>query len=250
MAILTNIFLLLCWFKISAIMMDISPNDNLYEGIHRKASFKQQIYRLTLDSFRMFKSILNEMAEEYRSKFSGDKSQIPFEFRDKGDFEAELKFGGDILIFVMHTNVFEFSRDHEVMKTSYVREDPNRSYCGVIMIFNFLADSFKYNRENDLGYMIGRVFINKDSHYFIEGKREVGQLFNNFQSSVLNPESARNIIESAIRYTVNFDLLTPPFEAMKEITVGDIQTTLNNLKIVTGKRLGFRFQGDHEEFRS
>ncbi|MBK7028996.1 MAG: hypothetical protein IPH45_07220 [Bacteroidales bacterium] len=98
--------------------------------------------------------------------------------------------------------------------------------------------------------MIGRLFINKDSHYFIEGKKEVGQLYNNFQTSVMTKDTARNIIESAIRYTINFDLLTPPFDSFKEITVADIQSTLDNMKIATGKRLGFRFQGDHEDFRS
>lgn len=230
-------------------MMDILPNEDLFDGIQKKASFKQQIYRNTLEQFRMFKQILNELAVEFHNRHGNAPIRIPFDYRDKGEFEAELKFGGDVLIFMMHTNIFEFSRDHEVMKTAYVREDPDRSYCGVIMIFNFLADSFKYNRQNDLGYMIGRIFINQDNHYFIEGKKEVGQLYNNFQTSLLSKESARQIIESAIRYTVNFDLLTPPFDALKEITVGDIQATLDNLKLVTGKRLGFRFQGDHEEFR-
>ena len=81
----------------------------------------------------------------------------------------------------------------------------------------------------------------------VDGKREVGQLYNNFQSSVITRESVILILESAIRYTCNFDLLTPPFDAMKMITVGDIQSTFDNMKLTTGKRLGFRFQGDHEE---
>lgn len=229
-------------------MMDILPNDELFTGFRRKAVFKQEVYQKTLASFRIFKSVLAEMAEGYRQQFKSEVQPIPFEYRDKGEFEAELRFGGDILIFTMHTNVFEFSRDHEVMKTSYIHEDTSRSYCGIIMIFNFLADSFRYNRTNDLGYMIGRIFINNESHYFVEGKREVGQLYNNFQSSVITRESVRLILESAIRYTCNFDLLTPPFDAMKMITVGDIQNTLDNMKMTTGKRLGFRFQGDHEEF--
>jgi len=230
--------------------MDILPTDDLFEGIRRKAAFKQSIYKITCENFSMFKSILAELAMEYRVKHGSEEVQVAFEYHDKGEFEAELKFGSDVLIFLMHTNIFEFSRDHEVMKTAYVREEPDRSYCGVIMIFNFLSDSFKYNRENDLGYLIGRVFINKESHYFIEGKREVGQLYNSFQSSVLDRSSSRQIIESAMRYTINFDLLTPPYENMKELTVADIRTTLDNMKIATGKRLGFRFQGDHEELRS
>jgi hypothetical protein len=118
------------------------------------------------------------------------------------------------------------------------------------MIFNFLADSFRYNRENDLGYLIGRIFINNESHYFIEGKREIGQLYNNFQSTLMNRETARQVIESAIRYTINFDLLTPPYENMKEVTMADMQNTLDNMKLATGKRLGFRFQGDHDEIKS
>ena len=44
-----------------------------------------------------------------------------------------------------------------------------RTYCGVINMYNFLSDSFKYNRENDLGYLIGRMFINKENT-FVEGK--------------------------------------------------------------------------------
>ena len=229
-------------------MLDILPDDDLFTGLRKKANFKQEVYRTTLESFKLFKDILSQMAEEYRQKWGMEKFQIPFEYREIGEFEAELKFAGDVLIFTMHTNVFEFSRDHEVMKTSYIHENTTRSYCGVIMIFNFLADSFKYNRLNDLGYMIGRIFINNERHYFVEGKREVGQLYNNFQSSVITPESVRQIVESAIRYTINFDLLTPPYDATKMITVADIQTTLDNMKLTTGKRLGFRFQGDHEEF--
>jgi hypothetical protein len=228
-------------------MMDILPSDELLPALRKKAAFKQEVYHNTFDTFRLFKAVLAEMAEEYRLMYKNDPLQVPFEYRDKGEFEAELKFGGDILIFTMHTNVFEFSRDHEVMKTTYIYENKNRSYCGVIMIFNFLADSFKYSRMNDLGYMIGRIFVNNEKHYFVEGKREVGQLYNNFQSSVITRESVRLIIDSAIRYTCNFDLLTPPYDAMKMITVADIQSTLDNMKITTGKRLGFRFQGDHDE---
>ncbi len=229
-------------------MMNILPSDELFEGLRKKAAFKQEVYLNTLQTFRLFKSVLTEMSEKYRQKYKNDPLQIDFEYHDKGEFEAELKFGGDILIFTMHTNVFEFSRDHEVMKTNYIYENPDRSYCGIIMIFNFLADSIKYSRINDLGYMIGRIFLNNENHYFIEGKREVGQLYNNFQTSVITRDSVRLILESAILYTCNFDLLTPPFDAMKMITVADIQSTLDNMKMTTGKRLGFRFQGDHEEF--
>ncbi len=223
-------------------------NSDLFGSLRKKALLKQDIYRKTLSTFRMFKSIMQEMIAEYQEKYNGQGDLVPFEFRDRGEFEIELKFGGDVLIFMMHTNIFEFSRLHEVMKTTYISEDSERSYCGVINIYNFLADSFKYNRMNDMGYLIGRVFINKDLHYFIEGKRELGMLYYNFATSEITRESARELIASSILYTINFDLLTPPYEEVKQVTVFDMQSSIENQRIPTGKRLGFRFQADHEDF--
>jgi hypothetical protein len=231
-------------------MKDILPNENLLEGLVKKFSFKQVVYENTAEAFRSFKTIMKGMSEEFKSKYQEENPDVPFEFQEISEFEAELKFGSDVLIFMMHSNVFEFSRDHEVMKTPYVREDTDRSYCGMIMIFNFLADSFRYNRQNDLGYLIGRVFINNENHYFIEGKREVGLLYNSFQNAVMDIESAQKIIDSAMRYTVNFDLLTPPYDNVKVVTVGDMMSAIDSSKIRTAKRLGFRFQGDHDEFNS
>ena len=218
--------------------------EEVFNSLIKKGSLKQQVYRNTYQTFQEFKNVVREMAQEYSQRTARDKSNIPFEFTDKGEFQMELKFAGDILLFVMHTNVFEFSRYHEVMKTPYVREDKDRSFCGVINIYNFLSDSFKYNRVNDIGYLIGRVFINKDMHYFIEGKREIGFLFNNFGNTVINRESARQIIESSILYTINFDLLTPPYEEVKIVSVNNILNTLDEFSLRTGKRIGFQFNPD------
>jgi hypothetical protein len=222
--------------------------DEIFDDIVKKASLKQTVYRNTFNTFQEFRNLAREMADEYSRRNPALNRSIPFEFTDKGDFQIELKFAGDILIFLMHTNVFEFSRYHEVMKTPYVREDSERSYCGVINIYNFLADSFKYNRFNDVGYLIGRVFINRDLHYFIEGKREIGFLYNNFDQAVIDRTEVRKITESAILYTLNFDLLTPPFDNVKEVTVEEMRATLDSMLIKTGKRLGFKFQGDHLEY--
>lgn len=224
-----------------------SPNKELFEAVVAKAGLKQEVYARTLNAFNVFKKETIHLAGDYHKKVKQAKWPIPFEYKDRGIFEFELKFGGDVLIFFMHSNVFEFSRDHEVMKSSYIKDDKRRSYCGIIHIFNFLADSFKYNRANDIGYLIGRVFVNRESHYFIEGKREIGLLYNNFPTSKLNTRTIGSIIRSSIQYTLNFDLLTPPYDNMKEVTVMEMQTTINNLQIRTGKRLGFRFQADEVE---
>ena len=224
--------------------MELKPA--LKDLVFGKSQLKQTVFQSTKETFELFRSITRALIQQFQEACRNEGKNVAFEFTDRGDFEFEVKFAGDILIFMMHSNVFEFSRDHQVMKTPYVRDNQQRSYCGVIHIYNFLADSFAYQRENDLGYMIGRVFVNMEKHYFIEGKRELGMLYTNFNTSVVSPETVQGIVESAIEYTTNFDLLTPPYDEIKLVSVGEMRTNFDKKMLVTGKRLGFRFQADSE----
>lgn len=216
----------------------------LFAHLQGKGQLKQNVYDNTLQAF----NTLKEKAEQTASLFHESKvdvtGRVPFVFNDRGNFEFEIRFGGDVLLFMMHTNIFELPRAHELFKTTYLREDKTRSYCGIINIYNFLGDSFKYNRSNDVGYLIGRIFINKENHYHLEGKKELGLLYNNFENDIFDEPHAENIMISAIEYTINFDLLTPPYQAVQQISVYDIRTTLDNMQLKTGKRLGFKFQAD------
>ena len=69
-------------------------------------------------------------------------------------------------------------------------------------------------------------------------------LYNNFNTSLITSESVQNIVESAIEYTTNFDLLTPPYDEVKLVSVGEMRSDFDKKSLVTGKRLGFRFQAD------
>jgi hypothetical protein len=218
----------------------------LFDSLVKKATLKQTVYGNTLKSFTFIKEAMEDLADKYADMDLKDSKSIPFTYRDRSEFEAELKFAGDTLVLLMHTNIFELPRDHEAMKMPYIREDKDRSYCGIINIYNFLSDSFKYNRLKDIGYLIGRVLVNKDMHYFVEGKREIGFLYNNFGSNVLNEKTACDIVESSIYYTINFDLLTPPYDQVKMVSVQEFMSAVDSMQIKTGKRLGFKFQADLE----
>lgn len=210
-----------------------------------KGELKQQIYSSTMESMELFKECAKEFEDYYEENYAEAHPRVSVDYNGKNLHEFKLRFAGDVLIFLMHTNIFEFPRDHEVMKTPYIREDKTRSYCGVIHIFNFLADSFRYNRVNDSGYMIGRIFINKDKHFYVEGKRELASVLNNFNDRELDKEAVVEILQSAIQYTVNFDLLVPEYSNLVEISVSDIlQIEDQNMILKTGKRLGFRFEPD------
>ena len=218
--------------------------ESLKNLVFDKNDLKGQVYYATKDAFELFRKTTHELIDLLKEQAQKENRNVLIGFTDRGDFEFEARFASDVLVFVMHTNVFEFSRDHQVMKSPYIREDTTRSYCGVIRIYNFLADSFLYQRDQDLGYMIGRVFVNRENHYFIEGKRELGMLYNNFNTSLISNESVQSIVESAIEYTTNFDLLTPPYDEVKMVSVGEMRNNFDKKSLATGKRLGFRFQAD------
>jgi hypothetical protein len=125
-----------------------------------------------------------------------------------------------------------------------VKDDPYSSYCGMISIYNFLNDSFKYNRIEDLGYLIARLFINKDGYYFVEGKRQMSYWLNNFGTSKIDKEILRDIINSSLLYALEFDLLVPPYDNVKIINVEQINNKIESSRIQTGKRLGFSYNSD------
>lgn len=225
-------------------MNNMEIKEQLSELIFSKGELKQKVYQSTRQTFELFRTTAKNIVAALQDQNRQKGKDLRFEFTDRGDFEFEIRFAGDLLIFMMHTNVFEFSRNHEVMKSQYIRENPERSYCGVIHVYNFLTDSFLYQRDNDLGYLIGRIFVNAEKHYFIEGKRELGMLYNNFNTSLIEDESVKSIIESAIEYTTNFDLLTPPYDEIKVVSVGEMRNNFDKKSLVTAKRLGFRFQAD------
>lgn len=220
------------------------PRQLITGFLSEKATLKQKIYDNTFDVFNMTKEVLHEMANDYNLYLRNVDKRVRLEYRDRGKYEAEIRVAGDLLIFSMHTNVFEFDRDHNVWKLSYVKDDRLASYCGIVNIYNFLTDSFKYNRLDDLGYLIGRIFINKDYHYFVEGKRQMGFLYNNFGTAVVDKDALRKIIESAILYALEFDLLVPPYDVVKIASVMQMNTKIENSKLQTGKRLGFKFNSD------
>ena len=226
--------------------MDATTHEYLFGLLNSKSGLKLEVYDQTVKVMNLFKEVIRELMAEYHQHFKKQRNERPIQFSSysRHEFEIELSFGTDTLLFLMHTNVFEFSRDHQIMRTSYIRQDKERSYCGMISIYNFLSDSFRYNRQNDLGYLIGRIFVNKENHFFTDGKHELGFRMNEFGSYIFDKNIAEKIVESAITYTINFDLLTPPYEAVKLITVGEVKSTLDAMPITTGKRLGFRFQQD------
>jgi hypothetical protein len=212
--------------------------------LKEKSVLKQKVYDNTLESFSIVKDVLKSLAKEIITSLTGMDSRIRLEYSDRSNFDAQLKIAGDILLFSMHSNIFQFDREHPAWKTTYIQKNKYNAYSGIINIYNFLADSFRYSRLDDLGYLIGRIFINHEKQYFVEGKRQMGMLFTNYGNEEINNQSLQLIISSAIQYALEFDLLVPPYDTVKIATVGQAEAKIQHSRVITGKRLGFQFNSD------
>jgi hypothetical protein len=220
-----------------------STRSLILKSLVEKLPVKAAALDNTKACFEIIKEELKTLADEM-CEASKEAGRFQIKYRDAGSNQCELSFGEDVIIFYLYADVFDLDPSHPYWKTSYLKDDRNKGFCGMIGIFNFLSNSFRLNRKEDVGYMIGRVFINTENHFFTEGKRQLAFLFNDFINSTVDQNAVRSITESAVQYCLEFDLQSPPYSDVMQVRVGDIQSQNQQMNIKTGKRLGFRFEAD------
>ncbi len=208
-------------------------------GLNNKANLKQQVYQHSLNVFEKFQECCTEIVDELAPKVLDQAPSVEVALNTFGTFEFHLKFSGDTIVFMLHTNVFTFPPKHIVSKSSYIKANDECGYFGMIQVYNFLSDSLKYNRLTDSGYLLARVFVNQDNKFYVEGRRQLGFLYKELGKFDLDDNHVRDIIEQCMLYCLDFDLFVPPTDSLNEISVQQKNYFNNPSGIATGKRLGF-----------
>ncbi len=217
---------------------DAELKKRIIDTLESKSLVKAGIYQTTYDIFQELKNSLHELTGEINEELDNVRL-VKTEYRDKGKFEAQLQVADDIILFNMHTNVFSFDPLHGIWKNEYACSGEYNAYVGVINVYNFLNDSFRYNRSEDEGYLIARIFINKDKMFFVEGKGVHGYDVDNFGKEQMTEQKMVEIIEKLMLFVLDFDLYVPPYEDVVRIDLEQVNTKIESSRIETGKRLGF-----------
>lgn len=227
---------------------DTGLSQSILQAIIDKSNLSQKVYDNTYAVMQKIKEILHELASELDEELEESLDErVRIEYRDRGKYEAHFIFGENMLIFSMHTDIFKFSREDSIWQNDYVARHPDNGYCGIINVWNFLKDSFEHKRLGDEGYLVARIFVNREMHYMVEGKRQSACTRAQFGNHPVDKDGLTDIIESAIGYALHFDLLVPPYEALKVATAEQFNTKFENSKMRTGKRLGYDFRADDIE---
>lgn len=219
--------------------------DQIFEGLKQKSVAKQAIFRNTQAAFDCLRLVSQELVVELSRKLTPLDSSVIIEYRSVNDMEFQIKFSGDLLVFVMHSNVVTFPDDYGPMPGKYVEADFRRRFFGHIMAYNFMADSIKYQRLNDPGYLVGRLLVNIENHYYLEGVQQLELPDNDMSDNPITPEAMRLFVESAMIAAVNNDLVAPLLPEIQKISV---KQKVENQQVSRGSKVGFSFshQQPHE----
>jgi hypothetical protein len=226
-------------------MKSKEPKEIIKDLLENKAALKQDVFEDTKRHFDRFKEHIRREIASLRESVKDERVRLSCV--DNGDFEIQVFIGSDVLIYHMHTNIFRLPDENPLWKTEYMMADKQLGYFGIINIYNFLADSYLKNRLNDIGYLIGRIFINKEEHFMIEGKGQLGFLFRDLTATQLNDAIMCHVIHVSFMYALEFDLLTPPYEMISKVSVVQMLEINSNDKMSTGKRLGFKFEAEDKD---
>lgn len=203
-----------------------------------KSALKQDIADNTHQAFLQIKKILEGEMMELRGQVEDERVRV--NVLEKGDHELQVMIGSDALFFQKHSNVFRLEESHPLMQDEEIRSNTDLQYFGMINIFNFLADSVLYNRFNDSGFLIGRIFVNKNLELFVEGRGQLDFLFKRPQENPISDQILKHIIQCSFSFALDFDLIMPDYESMEEVSLHQILAISNELQLKTSKRLGFK----------
>ena len=217
---------------------NLDPIDNIVNHLKNKACVKQITYTHLQKAFENLFNSSKRIVKEINSRIKGIDEKVTVDIKSISDQEFQVKVAGDLLVFVLHTNIVTFEDTHAAVKGKYIEEDLNRRYFGQIMVYNFMADSIKFNRLNDPGYLLGRLMINYENHFLVEGEGQLSFLYKQTSIDALTSTDLDIIVKIAMTLAAENDLITPPFQEIKYLTLQEKNERRQSMG--GGRKIGFR----------
>ncbi len=214
------------------------PLDRIQRMLENKSTAKQITYKKLISSFESLSKESKRVAGELKKKSKPSDHDVTVDFKKINDHEFQVKLAGDLLIFVLHTNIVTFEEDSEVMKEVYIKENEINRYFGQIMIYNFMSDSIKFNRINDPGYLLARLLINHEGRYIVEGEGKLGRVLSNISPQAITEPDLNILVKLALTLAIENDLMAPPYPQVKFITLH--QKLEKTQELGAGEKIGFR----------
>lgn len=218
--------------------MNQDPSLHIANLLLTKSGVKQVAYRNVCNAFKGLREEASRIIEEINGKTHSKHEDITLHVTEVSEQEFHVKVAGDLLAFFLHTNIITLSDDYAYNQSEYVMESPDRKYLGQINVYNFMADSLKYNRMHDPGYLVSRLMVNHENRFIVEGDKPIDFLFESVSSEPLNQVDLNVLVHLIITQAIENDLVAPPFNQIRGLT---LQQKLANTEVIgAGQKIGFQ----------
>ncbi len=224
--------------------MHPDPTENIVEILLNKSTVKQKTYRNVCTAFKQMEEEARLMVDVISAKTTERDQDIKLSVESVNAQEFHIRVAGDLLVFILHTNIITLPEDYDYNKSNYVADQPLRKYLGQINVYNFMADSFEFNRLNDPGYLLARLLINSENHFIVEGDRQVGFMFESASVKPLEKVDLDILIKLIISQAADNDLVVPPFPKIRSISVREKLEKTQSLG--AGNKIGFQMSYQNE----
>lgn len=214
------------------------PIYHIARQIETKSAIKQQVYRNNCEAFIQLYKEAHKVIKAIKKQVHHKDKDIELKVTSVNDHEFHVTVAGDLLVFFMHTNVVVLDDKHGYNHSEQVKDKEDNKYLGQINIYNFMADTFRFNRLKDPGYLIARMFINVDNHFLVEGERQLNFMFDKVSQQPLTETDLSVIIQLAISQCVDNNLVTPAFPSIRVITLS--QKIEKTMDLGAGYKIGFQ----------
>lgn len=225
-------------------MSEVDPLVHIRELLENKSTAKQVTYKNLLDAFHILAEESGRIVNELKKQIKPMDKDVTVDFIEVNENEFQVKLAGDLLAFVLHTNIVTFDEAHPAMQQPYCKENELNRYFGQIMIYNFMADSVRFNRVNDPGYLLARILINHEKRFLVEGEGRLGFLYNQISSGPVAAPDLKAIVQLALTIAIENDLTAPPFPQVRFITLH--QKLEKTSELGAGQKIGFKMKYEQE----
>ena len=104
--------------------------NHIRQLLENKSTAKQITYKNLLTAFSILSLEGERIIEELKKQITPGDKDVTIGFDWINEHEFHIKLAGDLLVFVLHTNVVTFSDEDAVMKTDYIRQKEVNRYFG------------------------------------------------------------------------------------------------------------------------
>ena len=216
---------------------------DIINKIETTSQLKKNLFEQVTSFFTDLEKTCREVAIELQKESANNTIAVKIE--KINDYEFLFRVGGDVLVFILQSNIVRLSDDAYISKSKYLKDDVTLRYFGQVLVYNFLADTLTYGRLDDPGYLISRILINRENHFFLEGDRKIVFEFPELKDNPITKDKNRKLVENLVLSALNNDLLAPNFNDIMLISYH--QKLEHTSSMGNPKKIGFDFFAKNRE---